>query len=185
MLAMSTPAPAPAAEDSPTRSESIVENADVAAPATPASGQWWDRPETASAAEAGTTPEPQPVGEPAPASAPESIDSSAAEAGSSDLTPATSGFGSAPPFAFESEPQPVPQVAATPPEPLPASDKTFFSGDSTFFSLDWALQTFVIKSRYEHPADLVQDYERYVKERFPAGSPARDRLLEFTLPAAA
>ena len=83
---------------------------------------WWSAPVTRPAKESPTAPEHAFVSPPAEVPAPN-------------------------PFAF-SAPEPPPEsapIAAEPEpasvEPLPVTPNTFFSGDTSFFSLNWALQT--------------------------------------------
>ena len=69
----------------------------------------------------------------------ESFGGAAREITPPELMPSHSDFDAAPSPAFQPDAQP--QFVAAPAEPIPVSDRTFFCGDSTFFSLHWALQS--------------------------------------------
>ncbi len=91
------------------------------APAAAAAGDdaWWSPPLKPSVA-----PTSEFTSSPPPASAP-------------PVSPEfQSGFGDFAPATFAPA-----EFAAEPMEPLPVTGNTFFSGDTTFFSLNWALQT--------------------------------------------
>ena len=115
---------------------SIAESSEVSAAAGQASEPWWTTPAPAPVADEPSLSESQPIAAPTPVSEP--FGGLGSETTPPDLMPSHSDFGSAAPPAFQSEAEPQFVAQA---EPLPASDKTFFSGDSTFLSLHWALQS--------------------------------------------
>lgn len=144
----------------PDAAGSITETSDIAAAAGQTNAPWWTTPAPPRAT-IENAPEPQAEPDAAVhtevARAPEFVPSAASEAApepfSETVTESTAAESAAPADDFsavpqlETEPEPPspwiaePPPAAAAPEPLPVSDRTFFSGDSTFFSLHWALQT--------------------------------------------
>lgn len=146
----------------PDAAGSIAETSDIAAVAGQTQEPWWTTPPpTLSEAEATPSisspreerlpPETAPAtSETAPAAETEATQEPfggiVSETATAGVAPQPSDF--APSAVLESEaqaqppwfaqPEPAPALHA---EPLPVSERTFFSGDSTFFSLHWALQT--------------------------------------------
>jgi CheY-like chemotaxis protein len=131
------PTEAPAAEESPAAAEqpSAPDNGEVAAAAGQTAEPWWSAPVT-------TTPWPETppsvTADPATQAEPPAFEPA------QEQSDAVTDFIPPPPTEeprqeFTSEPAPAASVPAA--EPLPPSTNTFFSGDSTFFSLQWGLQT--------------------------------------------
>ncbi|MFL6543012.1 MAG: response regulator [Chthoniobacterales bacterium] len=121
----------------PDAAGSITESSEIAAAAGQASEPWWTTPAPAPAGEEQPAGEPSPMDQTSPAS--ESFGGPATEITPPELMPSHSDFDAAPSPAFQPDAQP--QFVAAPAEPIPVSDRTFFCGDSTFFSLHWALQS--------------------------------------------
>jgi DNA-binding response OmpR family regulator len=116
-----------AATAPPQATDAGAEPAEIATAAGATAEPWWSAP-----ASAASWPETAPaVSE--PVSAPQQ-----SEAPAENFT----GTGGAePPAAPAPDAGPSTDFAPAPPEPLPMTGNTFFSGDSSFFSLHWALQT--------------------------------------------